>query len=73
MSAGTPASDPSAAPPAVDPRPGPLLRVRGHLSLPRVQAVFGEDDREYRSDDVEVPPQGLDNLVLRIGELVSRG
>ena len=39
----------------------------------RVQAVFGEDDREYRSDDVEVPPQGLDNLVLRIGELVSRG
>jgi carboxypeptidase family protein len=41
MSAGTPASDPSAAPAAADPRPGPLLRVRGHLSLPRVQAVFG--------------------------------
>lgn len=40
-------------------------RVRVH--------VAGEDEgREYRSDDIEVPPQGLDNLVLRIGEVVSR-
>jgi len=39
----------------------------------RVHVVVGEDEgREYRSDDIEVPPQGFDNLVLRVGEVVKR-
>jgi Carboxypeptidase regulatory-like domain len=41
MSAGPSAPDPSAAPPIHGERPGLLLRVRGHLSLSRVQAIFG--------------------------------
>jgi hypothetical protein len=42
-------------------------RVRVHLSA-------GEnEERQYRSDDIEVPPQGLDNLLLRVGEAVKRG
>ncbi|HEX6813429.1 MAG TPA: hypothetical protein VF384_17555 [Planctomycetota bacterium] len=42
-------------------------RVRVHLSTGE------EDEREHRSDDIEVPPQGLDKLVLRIGEAVKGG
>jgi Carboxypeptidase regulatory-like domain len=41
MSAGPAASDPSAAPLDPGQRPGLFLRVRGHLSLSRVQAMFG--------------------------------
>jgi len=46
-------------------------RVRVHVSS-------GEDEehlerREYRSDDIEVPPQGLDNLLLRVSEVVKGG
>ena len=44
MSAGPNASDPSDAPDvatAPAQRPGLFLRVRGHLSLSRVQAIFG--------------------------------
>jgi hypothetical protein len=32
-----------------------------------------DEERQYRSDDIEVPPQGLDNLLLRVGEAVKRG
>jgi hypothetical protein len=41
MSAEPPTSDPGATPLVPDERPGLLLRVRGHLSLSRVQAIFG--------------------------------
>ena len=41
MSAGPNASDPSDVPRAPAQRPGLFLRVRGHLSLSRVQAIFG--------------------------------
>jgi hypothetical protein len=41
MSAGPSVPDPSAAPLVPDERPGLFLRVRGHLSLSRVQAIFG--------------------------------
>jgi Carboxypeptidase regulatory-like domain len=41
MSAGPPAPDPSATPLVPPESPGLLLRVRGHLSLSRVQAIFG--------------------------------
>jgi Carboxypeptidase regulatory-like domain len=44
MSAESPTSEPGAAspaPPAPAERPGLFLRVRGHLSLSRVQAIFG--------------------------------
>jgi hypothetical protein len=36
-----PPSEPGAASPAPTERPGLFLRVRGHLSLSRVQAIFG--------------------------------
>ena len=41
MSAGPPAPDQSATPLVPPESPGLLLRVRGHLSLSRVQAIFG--------------------------------
>jgi hypothetical protein len=41
MSLDPPASDPSAARLVSAERPGLFLRVRGHLSLSRVQAIFG--------------------------------
>ena len=40
----------------------------------RIHANFGDDQHaEYHCQDVEVPPQGLDNLVLRIGAAVTQG
>jgi hypothetical protein len=41
MAASPPAPDPSAAPLVSSERPGLFLRVRGHLSLSRVQAILG--------------------------------
>ena len=41
MTSSPPAPDPSGAPLVPGERPGLLLRVRGHLSLSRVQAIFG--------------------------------
>jgi Carboxypeptidase regulatory-like domain len=41
MSADPPVREPSAAPLASAERPGLFLRVRGHLSLSRVQALLG--------------------------------
>jgi hypothetical protein len=41
MSVGQPHRDPGVPPPGPDQRPGLLLRVRGHLSLSRVQATLG--------------------------------
>jgi len=39
----------------------------------RIHVNFGDNDQaEYHCQDLEVPPQGLDNVVLRLGAVVTR-